>query len=72
MGTIESAIGLHCLGDQGLYFDSFGDIRFDEDRFSTLLRNEMDRLLSTLFVHVRNDQFRPFPSKRQGGGSPNP
>jgi hypothetical protein len=30
----------------------------------------MDSLLSTVLVHVRNNQLCPFPSKRQGCGSP--
>jgi hypothetical protein len=72
MGTIQSAIGLHCLGDQGLYFDGFRDVGFDEDRLTTLFCDHMDGLVSTVCVQVSHNQFRPFPSKRQGGGSPNP
>jgi len=50
----------------------FGHIGPDKDGFTTLLRDHMDGLLSTIFVHVSNNQFRPFPSKRQSCGSPNP
>jgi hypothetical protein len=31
----------------------------------------MDGLLSAFFIHIGNDEFGSFPSKRQGGGSPN-
>jgi hypothetical protein len=55
-----------------LYFDGFGDIRLDEGSLATVFRDHMDGLVSTLFVHVRDDEFRSFPCKRQGCGSPNP
>jgi hypothetical protein len=71
VGTIESAVGLHGFGDERLYFDGFGHIGPDKDGFPTLLRDHMDGLLSAFLVHVSNDEFRPFLSKRQGCGSPN-
>jgi hypothetical protein len=46
-------------------------IDLDEDGFPTVFRDHMDGLLSTVFVHISNDEFRPFPSKRQSCGSPN-
>ena len=44
----------------------------DEGGFPAVFGDHMNRLLSTLFVHVCNDQFRPFPYKCQGCGSPDP
>jgi hypothetical protein len=55
-----------------LYFDGLGHIHLDEGGFTTVFRDHMDGLLSTVCVQVSNDEFRPFPSKRQGCGSPNP
>src|SRR6516162_9584191 len=72
MDTIESAIHFHSFGDERLYFDGFGDVSFDEDRCTALLRDHMDGLLSPVFIHIRNDEFRSLPSKGQGCGSPNP
>jgi hypothetical protein len=72
MGTIESAIGLYGCGDERLYFDRLVHGGPDEDRFPTLLRNHMDGLVSTILVHIRNDEFRSFSCKRQGGGSADP
>src|SRR5262245_33171134 len=46
VGTVESAIRLHCFGDECLYFDGLGHIGPDKDGFSTLFRNEMDGLVS--------------------------
>src|SRR5262249_42318851 len=61
-----------CFGDECLHFDGFGHVGPDEGGFPTLFRDHMDSLLSTVFVRVSHHQSRPFPSKRQGCGSPNP
>src|SRR5262249_11736281 len=71
MGTIQSAIRLHRLRDQCLDGASAGDIDLDEGGFPTVFRNHVNCLLSTICVHISHNQFRPFPSKCQGCGSPN-
>src|SRR5206468_3629977 len=70
--TQQTTIGLHRLRDQGFDCASAGDIDLDVGSFPAVLCDHMDGLVSPVFVHVRNDEFRPFPCKRQGGGSSNP
>src|SRR5215471_10451217 len=72
MGTVQPPIGLHGLGDQGLHFDRFGHVGSDEDSFSALFCDHMDGLLSTVYVHISDDELGSLPSKGQGSGSPNP
>jgi hypothetical protein len=71
MGTIQPSIGLDRLADHRFDGGCLGDIHLDEGGFPTVFRDHMDGLVSTLFVHVSHNQFRPFPCKRQGCGSPN-
>jgi hypothetical protein len=51
---------------------ALGDIDLDEGGFTAIFRNHMDGLVSTLVIHVHNDEFRSLPSKRQSCSSPNP
>jgi hypothetical protein len=64
MGTVETSIGLHGLRDHRLDGAGAGDIDLDKGGFPTVFRDHMDGLLPTVCVHIRNDEFRPFPCKR--------
>ena len=70
MGTIQPSIGRHSLADHRFDFDGFGDIRLDEDGFSTLFGDHMDGLVPTFLVHSRNHQAGTFPGEGQGYGGP--
>lgn len=49
-----------------------GDVNLDEGRFPAVFGNDMDRLLSTIFVHICHDEFGTFSRKGQRRGSSNP
>jgi hypothetical protein len=40
-----------------------------ERRFTAALCNHVDGLLTAVFIHIGDDQFRTFPGKRQCGSS---
>jgi hypothetical protein len=71
MGTIESAIGLHCLRDQRFHGSSLGDIRLHKDCFPTVFGDHMDGLISTVLLHIGNNQFGAFSGKGQRRGPTN-
>jgi hypothetical protein len=43
----------------------------DKGRVSALFRDHMDRLVSTILVHIGNNQFGTFSGKGQCSGSAN-
>jgi hypothetical protein len=68
MGTIQPSRGLDRLADHRFDGGRLGDIRLDEDGFTTVFRDHMDGMLSTVCVRVSYHQFRSLPSNRQGCG----
>ena len=65
MGTIQSPVCLDGFADR-FNGGGLGDVHLDEGGFPAVFRDHMDGLLSTVFVHVRNDQFRPLPEQTSG------
>jgi hypothetical protein len=72
MCTVKAAIGFNGFGNHRCDCYCLRHIPLDEGGFPTVFCDHMDGLLSTLLVHIRNNQFGPFPGKSQGCGSPDP
>jgi hypothetical protein len=72
VGTIEPSVGFHSFADHGFHGSCLGDINLDESGITAIFLDHMDSLPSTIFVHIRDNQFGTFPGKGQGGGSANP
>jgi hypothetical protein len=71
VGTVQPAIGLHGFANHRFDFGGIGDIDPYERRFAPLLCDHVDGLLSTVLVHISNDQFGTFSGKGERSGSTN-
>ena len=69
MGTIESAIGLHHCRNQGFDSGRLRDINLYEGCIPAVFCNHMDSPLTTVFVHIGDNQFGTFSGKGECRGS---
>ncbi len=69
MGTIQPAIRLNRFANHRFHFGNFGHINLHKGGVTTVFRNHVNGLLSTVFIHIGDNQLCTFSGKGQGSGS---